>query len=286
MNSPDSDPVLPSPGAGFRRRVRETAKLAACLAMDSARFVTGRRDPLVPPTRLMFDGPRGFEKFKSSGRETLSALTEIGGLKPSHAVLDVGSGIGRKTVPLTAYLLQEASYDGIEIVRAGVDWCSKHITPRFPNFRFHHADVYNRHYNPRGMVKAKDYRFPFEDSTFDFVLLTSVFTHMLPDDVRNYVSEIARVLRPKGRLFVTYYLLTESAKQSVTEGRGAYRLPVRTSEFWAEDPHDLEAITALDEVFVKGLYASSGLVIEDPIRYGPWSRGVPHGQDIVIAVRD
>ena len=51
----------------------------------------------------------------------------------------------------------------------------------------------------RAETKASEYTFPYEDGEFDVVVLTSVFTHMLPDDVAHYLDEIARVLKPGGR---------------------------------------------------------------------------------------
>jgi len=95
--------------------------------------------------------------------------------------------------PLTRYLHEKGAYDGLDIVKQGVDWCNKHIHRRHPNFNFHHADIYNKQYNPNGKLRATDFRFPFPDDSYDFVFLTSVFTHILVDDVEHYTDEIRRV---------------------------------------------------------------------------------------------
>ena len=96
---------------------------------------------------------------------------------------------------------------GIDIAKAGIEWCADKITPRLPNFRFQLIDVYNKHYNQQGACPASQYRFPFEDNTFSFVMLGSVFTHMLPDDLSNYLSEVYRVLEKGGRCLISYFLL-------------------------------------------------------------------------------
>lgn len=96
--------------------------------------------------------------------------------------------------PLTRYL--KASYDGIDIVKPSIEWCAKIYARRFPRFHFHFADLFNGEFNPEGKDLASEYQFPFADSTFDFVFLTSVFTHMLPPDTKNYLAEISRVLKP------------------------------------------------------------------------------------------
>ena len=59
-------------------------------------------------------------------------------------------------------------------------------------FRFHRADVASEAYNPEGAAPSSTYRFPFRDWSFDFIFLSSVFTHMLPDAVEHYLHEIAR----------------------------------------------------------------------------------------------
>ena len=65
---------------------------------------------------------------------------------------------------------------------------------------FAHADIANALYNPGGSVRASDYRFPYEDASFDFAFAISVFTHLVQDDAANYIAEAARVLASGGRL--------------------------------------------------------------------------------------
>ena len=60
---------------------------------------------------------------------------------------------------------------------------SKNITPKFPKFRFKVADVFNSLYEKNGINKGEKFHFPFHDKEFDFIFLTSVFTHMLPDEM-------------------------------------------------------------------------------------------------------
>src|ERR1019366_6571436 len=97
------------------------------------------------------------EEFKHNGEEFLKIYRELCGLQPDEKMLDVGCGIGRKTVPLTQYLNKGAVYEGIDITKKGIDWCGQKITPRFPNFHFQLIDVYNKYYNPHGKYKASEY---------------------------------------------------------------------------------------------------------------------------------
>jgi ubiquinone/menaquinone biosynthesis C-methylase UbiE len=256
-------------------------------AIDLTRKITGTQDPLIPPLRKMYDGPRGVEIFKKNGAEFFRYFIELGGLKPDHAVMDVGSGMGRKTLPLTSYLSSKGRYEGLDIVRGGVEWCQSHITTRFPNFRFQHINVFNKHYNPSGKINAAEYRFPFESNTFDFVVLGSVFTHMLPPAVDHYLSEISRVLKPGGKSLITYFLLNSESENLIEQGKGVYKLPVKGDNYRAEKLEDPEDITALAETFVRQAYAKFHCVIADPIHYGSWCGRDKFlsFQDIVIAVK-
>jgi SAM-dependent methyltransferase len=90
-----------------------------------------------------------------------------------------------------------------------IDWGVANITARYPNFRFSYIDIREPWFNPNGAVVLPDYKIPAGDSTVDLVILYSVFTHMLPHDVRFYLSEFRRVLRPAGRVYATVFLLDD-----------------------------------------------------------------------------
>ena len=129
-------------------------------------------------------------------------MVELGDLKASDRVLDIGCGPGRLAVPLTRYLDDAGSYDGLDIIPESIDWCRENISKRDERFRFHLADIRNSAYNESGADSCVELSFfPSTDETFDFVFLASVFTHMLPEGVEHYLSEIARVLKPGGTLF-------------------------------------------------------------------------------------
>lgn len=260
----------------------------ACAARDAVDRATGRADPLVPPTRLMFDGPRSVRAYRDNGREFLSYFRSIGGLRPDEDVLDVGSGIGRKALPLTSFLAPTARYEGFDINPVGVEWCRKAISSRFPNFTFQLADVRNAHYNPTGGSSAAEYVFPFADGSFDFVFLGSVFTHLVPEDLENYVGQIARVLRPGGRMLGTFFLLDDVTERLTREGRAAYDFRHERPGHRIVDADDPEYAVAysvddvLDVVHRHGLEADA-----ESLYLGSWS-GRPYGlsfQDILVATK-
>lgn len=168
------------------------------------------------PVELDFVGGQLFEE---TGIEFLKYFREIGELKPHHNVLDVGCGIGRMAIPLAGYLTGKGSYKGFDIVPAGVEWCQSNITPKFPSFEFTIADIYNKLYNPNGTQQSENYAFPYDAGSFDFVFLTSVFTHMYAEDLENYLAEVSRVLRPGGTCLITFFLINEDSQQQIDSGK-------------------------------------------------------------------
>lgn len=276
---------------------QENARLSAALiearagappadgpAADGPAAAPDDRIPDPPPELVHLVGG----DLAGTGAEFLEYFVSWCGLQPDHDVLDVGSGIGRMAIPLTRYLSRDAQYRGFDITERSVRWCQEHITPRHPNFQFTHADVFNRFYNPNSTLQPVEHRFPYDDASFDFVFLTSVFTHMLPDDLRHYAEEIARVLRPGGYCFISYFLLND---ESVGLMRGGYSRPY---VFWPAGPvHSVidhrvpEAAVAYREDHIRAVYDAVGLQVVEPIRYGRWCGRQEYLslQDLVLGVK-
>jgi ubiquinone/menaquinone biosynthesis C-methylase UbiE len=135
-------------------------------------------------------------------------------------------------------------------------------------------------------VEPSTYTFPFPDQAFSFVIVTSVFTHMLPDAVEHYLDEIARVLQPGGTLFATFFLVNPESRQLMEDGVSTmtFHRPVSSTCF-TTDPGDPEAAVAFLEGHVMQLLAARGLRVSQPIQYGSWcgrERFLSY-QDIIIA---
>ena len=83
-------------------------------------------DYLVPPPELLFDGTSDAKGFKASGEGfTRAFLIERAHLDPGERVLDLGSGNGQKARLLAYHLNRTGSYEGLDVVPAGVEWCQQ-----------------------------------------------------------------------------------------------------------------------------------------------------------------
>src|SRR5436190_12973637 len=96
----------------------------------------GHYASMIPPLKLMYDGPVGFEEFKTNGEEFFRYYTKLCDLKPYERMLDVGSGIGRKTFLLTDYLNHEGSYEGLILLRRVLTGAPNELLGAIPALNF------------------------------------------------------------------------------------------------------------------------------------------------------
>ena len=257
--------------------------------LDTGEMLLGRRDPLIPPRRLMNVGSNKFTRsdFNIIGQELFQYLVEIGGLKPNDKVLDVGCGVGRMAIPMTRYLSFEGTYDGIDIVAKSIEHCTRVYAHRFDNFHFHHADTFNSHYNSGGKYLPHQYKFPFADKSFSFIFLTSVFTHMLGQGVENYLNEIQRVLVQGGRCVITYFILNPESEALMQADKSSLKFVFPIDQGKSVQLTEPEAAVAFDEKYIRELYRKYGLTIINPIHYGSWSgRESDVGyQDLLVGIK-
>ncbi len=239
--------------------------------------------PLLPPAHLRIhcygsSHPGAFARACDAAR--LELLYH--GLRPDQRVLDVGSGIGNLAVGLKDYLRN--GYEGVEIDKEAVSWCQTHISPLYPSFRFHWADILNTAYNPFGTQEASRYRFPFADATFDVIYLASVFTHMHPDDVVHYLTEVSRLLRPDGMCVASVFLLSRDSREGITSGRSFMTFPFQSmsDDYRLHDASRPESAVAIDEAFLRDAYDAAGLSIRN-IRPGLWWNGKINDQDVILS---
>ena len=227
----------------------------------AARAINNQRR--LPPFHLRREvGDRSI--FERSGAEFLAYMRLICGLRPGERVLDIGCGCGLMALFLEDYLDDSGSYTGIDVQAEAIDWCTSHIADRRPNFRFVHLDRHSSRYNPGG--ESGPLRLPFENASFDVMVVKSVFTHLLRGDLEEYIREISRVLAPGGRCLASWFVFdlpgAPSRASTFGHGDGVCRY---------ESEHSPETAVAYSEPYLRSLLAAHDLEIQGPVYRGRWA---------------
>lgn len=219
--------------------------------------------------------------YYAIGQQFLELFKEPGGLEPGDRVLDIGCGPGRMAFALTDYL-DEGSYAGMDVMKSCVRGCEKRLGGH-PGFTFARMDVFNSRYNRHGASKACEYTFPFDDGSFDFVILTSVFTHLLAHDTFHYLQEISRLLAVDGTCFATFFLYDEERLARARDREKGLKFPFKGDGVLIEMENQPEYAVAYPEEEVLKRAGACGL---EPraIMPGRWdgSTGRTEYQDIVV----
>jgi SAM-dependent methyltransferase len=156
-------------------------EIAVALRPARVRSVEG---PPLPPRRLMVRvaGTADADWFLRSGRAAYDAIAAHVPLAEVEAVLDFGCGCGRV---LRYWQGQDGLVAGSDRDTGAVDWCRR-------NLAFARCER-----------NALEPPLAFPDASFDLVYALSVFTHLTEELQTAWRDELARVLRPGGRLLLT-----------------------------------------------------------------------------------
>jgi ubiquinone/menaquinone biosynthesis C-methylase UbiE len=119
-------------------------------------------------------------------REEMNVLIKLLKKEKARKILDLGCGSGRHTVLLAK--------NGFDVYSTDVSKTGLRMTRKWLNELKLKANV----------KRASCYRtFPFKDNFFDAVISTQVIHHNYHEKIKFCISEIERVLKPKGILFAT-----------------------------------------------------------------------------------
>lgn len=130
-------------------------------------------------------------EWERAGLQQFTFLTEEG-LRPSHALLDVGCGSLRAGLHFIRYL-EPGRYHGVdidgELLEAGRRRLRRHgLRGKAPVLR-----------------QMDDFDFPSLGQRFDYALANSVFTHLPLNGILRCLLNIEPVLAEEGRFFATFF---------------------------------------------------------------------------------
>lgn len=286
------------PGLG-RRELKKLVGIYRRLKKRLAREEKGARKPkawlceeenqLTPARDLWQDPDETISHYYRWIWEYLAYLPLLCDVRRDSRILEIGCSHGRTSRGLLHYVRSPGAYCGFDIDRVQIAEATKRITSCAANFQYFHADVYNRQWNPAGTIPAKNFTFPFEDSTFDCVYAASVFTHLLPEEAEHYFRETRRVLKDSGKALFSFFV------------RDYYRGPGSTISPRYEFDHDYlgdpeigvkfpdypDAVIAYGESRIREYARIAGLEVRRIVR-GLWSNSpgiAVNEQDLVVLAR-
>lgn len=204
----------------------------------------------LPPSRLRTGGAH----FKDDNDYVVSAVREVDrlvslvGLNRDSRLLDFGCGAGRLGIGIAERLGDIALYHGLDVQPELIWWARRHVG-RAGRFEFIHVDNVNARYNPAGVANS---RIPLDgEAAYDVFYSYSVFSHMRLPDVRAYLAEAARLLRPGGYAVFTAFVegdVPEDTENPVGYGPLTWRGDLHCVRFNREIFNDAVRRAGLDIV--------------------------------------
>jgi SAM-dependent methyltransferase len=142
-------------------------------------------------------------RYANSAIELVEALSKYTTIGSQTRILDFGSGQGRLATGLFLTKSRFASYVGIDTNKGSIEWCKRWISGKRFRTQFIHLPGKNERYNPNATELLA---LPSDIGQFDIIFLNSVFSHMMPADVKFYLKEFSIALREGGLVFMTAHI--------------------------------------------------------------------------------
>ncbi len=212
-----------------------------------------------------------------------------GWAKLDSRIVDIGCGCGKSAVALRDFDYMgerfRGQYFGVDVDGDMVHWCRQNFDPR--HFTFRTVDSYSAVYNPappglaskRGTPTRDTSDLPVlegcEDGSIDLVMSQSLFSHLLERDVKAYVKESARVLRPGGIMAMTFFCMDDLRRLNILGGRWTFAH--RRGAAYIENERYPEAAVAYDKSWMEGVCRDAG--------FGEVETLLPAYQSTVLCVK-
>ena len=179
-----------------RRLHKQTARRSDCVAVEHFPVPAAH-------IRLCGEALANKQAYVETARREAQRLIANYGFRPESSILDIGCGHGRLLVGLLSEM-RSVRYVGMDVSPSVIQWCRRHFK-KWPEPQFIHLDVFNERYHVSGSKLSKAFRFPLARASQDFIYLFSVFSHMREYDMKIYLRDFRRLLRPNGRVIFTAF---------------------------------------------------------------------------------
>lgn len=120
-------------------------------------------------------------------------------------IVEIGCGCGRIAMHLNANYFS-GTYLGVDIDPEVIEYCRSHFPP--PRFSFKISPHKSSAYRAADCPLHKETVFTIaEPDSKDFVFSTSLFTHLLEDEMLFYLQESFRALRSDGMIVMSFFCI-------------------------------------------------------------------------------
>jgi SAM-dependent methyltransferase len=162
----------------------------------------------LPPPQYRWGGGRYRDdaRYVNAARHNIRTIQQLCGLTQESRLLDVGSGPGRLLTGALAEMGSLREYLGLDVNRTVVEWARAALGDPGAGISFEWLNLKNERYNRNGQEIGDGRLFPVDDAGYDVVALISVFSHMRLADITAYLAELARVLAPGGRVYLSLFV--------------------------------------------------------------------------------
>lgn len=180
-------------------------------------------------------------------------------------IVDVGCGCGRFAHYLrdlrSSYDEFHGKYFGIDIDDELLAWCRANFDQE--RFAFIKSTDSSLSYNTPDSDKPP-FHLPLDDQSADFVFSHSLFTHLLEDELTNYIRESYRVLKAGGAMHMSVFCLEYPPRTFGARHTFSHRI----GQAYVESTQQPEAAVAYHEPFLTGEARAAGFVTAE-IRVHP-----------------
>ena len=103
-------------------------------------------------------------------------------------------------------------------------------------------------------------------------------------EIRHYLAELKRSLKPGGRAMLTFFIINEQTQNLMAASHAYYNFNVKLEDCYTIDRQAPERAIGYSEVVLRRLFHGADLDVVEPFLYGSWSgrKSMLNTQDVVI----